>query len=89
MTDCKTDCNIDPGVGIKCYKTQWKTLWKGKTILKENWFQSLTVILSYPCTQKPQNARVQIVRPVSLVLLYEVQGMTAVKFSLHLLGSLG
>ena len=36
-------------------------------IFKENCFQSLTVVLSYPCAQKPQNTRVLRARPGSLV----------------------
>lgn len=53
MTDCKTYCDIDPSVRIICYKMQQNTLWRGKTIFKEICFQSLTVTLSYLCTQEP------------------------------------
>lgn len=49
MTDCNTGCNTDPGVGIKCYKMQCKTWWKGRAVFKESWFQSPgpSVLLSY------------------------------------------
>lgn len=49
ITDCKTGCNTDPGVGIKCYKMQCKTLWKGRAVFKESWYQSLgpSVFLPY------------------------------------------
>lgn len=53
VTDYKAYCDIDPGVGIICYKMQQNTLWRGKTIFKEVCFQSLAVILSYLCTPEP------------------------------------